>query len=304
MSEEKKDYLVCDDDDNSEDYKITPQFQKSLSWPRRRSRSEPRCMKIERRRLLFEDYFRVEKDTKILLPGVPRQDDDWARDTHDFFNLVILIPIVVLNIMNWNWEQMLSNKRKKPIESTWTGDYFMEFWKVTMFYFIVDLLWVCIIPRCVKSPTTIIQHHIVTIIYLTVPYLYPQCQWCMGACLSVEINTWFLIARRVLNTMGLSPWTIDLPFLFSVRLKLISFFFYVTWVAIRCILYPILLIPFWEISVQESLRQGTWIHLPSLICPIHSVFCVLNAKWTYDLFMSKLRQMKRKGRENHANKFL
>jgi len=199
---------------------------------------------------------------------------------------------------------MLSSTRKKPIEKTWTGDYFMEFWLFTMFYFVVDLLWICIIPRCVKSPTTIIQHHIATIIYLMVPYLYPQCQWCMGACLSVEINTWFLIARRVMNKLGLPSWTIKLPFIFSIRLKLISICFYISWVSIRCILYPIMMFPLWKISVKEYRRTGSWMTLISLITPIHTVFCILNVKWTYDLFKSKLRQIRRKGKEKNGSKFL
>jgi len=203
-------------------------------------------------------------------------------------------------MMNWNWEQMLSSKRRKPIETTWTGDYFIEFWKFTMFYFVVDLLWVCIIPRCVRSPTTIIQHHLVTIVYIMLPLLYPEYQWCMGACLSVEINTWFLIARRVLNKVGVSPWIIDLPFLFSVRVKLISISFYITWVSIRCIFYPVLMFRFYDIWVQHSARHGTHFHLISFVLPIQSVFCILNAKWTYDLFMSKVRQIKSKKKDEGA----
>lgn len=284
---------------------MTSEGDKAFHWPRRRTLSEPNFMNTNRSRSRVEDYYRVDADSKVLLPGLPQQDDDWARDSHDFFNLVMLIPIVVLNMMNWNWELLLSRTRKKPVEKAWTGDYFMELWYFTMFYFAVDLLWVCIIPRCVKSPTTIIQHHIATIIYLLVPYLHPQCQWVMGACLSVEINTWFLIARRVMNKLGLPSWTIKLPFLYSIRLKLISICFYITWVSIRCILYPILWIPIWKISVKEYRRIGSWMTLVSIITPIHTVFCALNAKWTYDLFRSKLRQMKKKDRDrNNASKFL
>ncbi len=59
---------------------------------RRRANSEPRSLgSNKQRRLLVEDYFRIEKKTKILLPGVPSQDEDWSRDIHDFFNLIVLV---------------------------------------------------------------------------------------------------------------------------------------------------------------------------------------------------------------------
>jgi hypothetical protein len=55
----------------------------------------------------------------------------------------------------------------------------------------------------------IVQHHIATLLYLVVPYLYPQDSWLMGACLIVEVNTWLLIARRVFNKQGFTPWVSD-----------------------------------------------------------------------------------------------
>jgi hypothetical protein len=84
--------------------------------------------RIGRKHLLVEDHYRVDPVDKRLLPGLPVNDEDWARDLHDFFNLIALvslfikfrcarifylmlsfvlpnvqIPVVVLNAMNWNW---------------------------------------------------------------------------------------------------------------------------------------------------------------------------------------------------------
>lgn len=91
----------------------------------KRSSSAP--ARIGRRHLLVEDHYRVDPVDKRLLPGLPVNDEDWARDMHDFFNLVALVsscfvsvmpyrlvsyllsrlvakvPVVVLNFMNWNW---------------------------------------------------------------------------------------------------------------------------------------------------------------------------------------------------------
>ena len=167
--------------------------------------------------LLVEEHYQIDPKSKQLLPGLPFDkkrsklpkdidDDDNARDIHDFFNLICLVPVVILNGINWNWDILLYELKfaggKKTIQDAWLNhpDYFPLFFAITIAYFVADLLWVMLIPNCVKSPNVIIQHHIATLIYLIIPYKYPtETGWLMGACLSVEINTWLLIARRVFN---------------------------------------------------------------------------------------------------------
>jgi hypothetical protein len=156
---------------------------------------------------LIEHHFRVERSTETggrtqVLPGVIKHEDDWARDSHDFFNLIVLIPIVALNVMNWNWEILMNLKKKQTVADAWTGEWFDLFFWATLSYFVADLLWIIIVPTSVKSPSVIVQHHIATMLYILIPYHTPSVRWCMGACMSVEINTWFLIARRVFNKQG------------------------------------------------------------------------------------------------------
>jgi hypothetical protein len=167
---------------------------------------------------------------------------------------------------------------------------------VTLAYFIVDLVWVAVVPRAVKSPSTIIQHHIATILYLAIPFYVQSFRFLMGVCMSVEMNTWFLIARRVFNKQGFPPWTIDLPYLFSVRVKLISIFFYITWISIRCVLYPYVLVVFYKMVQRGNLRENERIVMAVGAC-LHSIFCVLNARWTIDLINSKIRQWKTKAHD-------
>lgn len=262
----------------------------SLRRRRRRATSEP--PRRNRRRLL-EDHFRVDTERRVVLPGVPRYEEDWYRDAHDCFNLVILLPVILLDIMNWNWEMIMYDP-PRDIADAWTGDWFDMFWFATALYFIVDLIWIVLVPHCVKSPTTIIQHHLATMAYILIPYYCPTIRWGMGACMSVEINTWFLIARRVLNKQGIPPWTIDLSFM-SIRVKLISICFYVTWIAIRCILYPMLVGPFYLYWMEHSAKVGTKWNIVMLSVPLHAAFCLLNLKWSYDLLMSKIRYWRRKG---------
>jgi hypothetical protein len=257
---------------------------------RRRSNSAP---PTTARRRLLDQHFRVDPERKQVLPGLPKHEEDWSRDVHDFFNLIALVPIVVLNMMNWNWEMITKMPPDMTMVKAWNGDWFTEFWLVTFLYFVIDLTWMFVEPSCVKSPMTIIQHHIATILYILIPYLYAEYQWCMGACMSVEINTWFLIARRVFNKQGFPPWVIGLPTGLSIRIKLISIFFYVTWISIRVILYPYLMYAFYVMWTDTCAKDGSIFNALLIVQPLHLCFVLLNLKWTHDLLMSKVRYWRR-----------
>lgn len=231
----------------------------------------------------------------VLLPGPPRYEPDWHRDVHDLFNLVALVPIVVLNGLNWNadrlWRVVAGTGN---LRQAWTGDWFEPFFLVTALYFLIDLVWIVKIPSCVKSPIVIFQHHCCTLLYLYIPYAIREYRWGMGACMIVEVNTWFLIARRVFNKQGFEPWIIDLSVV-SIRIKLISILFYATWIPIRCLLYPYLMVPFYQLWLEYSAKVGTRLNLVLLSIPLHASFCLLNLKWTYDLIVSKIRYWRRRG---------
>eukprot|EP00559_Dactyliosolen_fragilissimus_P005351 CAMPEP_0184865170 /NCGR_PEP_ID=MMETSP0580-20130426/17203_1 /TAXON_ID=1118495 /ORGANISM="Dactyliosolen fragilissimus" /LENGTH=217 /DNA_ID=CAMNT_0027364265 /DNA_START=125 /DNA_END=775 /DNA_ORIENTATION=- len=199
-NENENDMTNYDNDEDSMNNNI------SVPIRLRRSISAPplRNIKETKRRRVLDQHYVIDKENRVLMPGMPIQDDDLARDLHDFFNLIFLVPIVVLNCMNWNWDRFLGGK--SDLKDAWTGEYFEVFFNTTIVYFVLDLLWVCIIPKCVKSPSTIIQHHIAAIFYLMIPLFVPKIRWMMGFAMSVEVNTWFLIARRVFNKQGFSPW--------------------------------------------------------------------------------------------------
>jgi hypothetical protein len=106
---------------------------------KRRARSAPPAL----RKPLIEHHFRVQENhygRKEVLPGVPKHEDDWARDTHDFFNLIVLVPIVVLNVMNWNWEILMNLQKKQTVADAWTGEWFDLFFWATLSYFVVSTM--------------------------------------------------------------------------------------------------------------------------------------------------------------------
>ena len=79
--------------------------------------------------------------------------------------------------------------------------------------------------------------------------------------MSVEINTWFIIARRRWNH----------PLICSI-------FFYITWFGIRLILYPYLLLKFYQEYMDFSEKIGTYYNIIA-VAPIFQVsflFTLLN----------------------------
>ena len=104
----------------------------------------------------------------------------------------------------------------------------------------------------------------------------------MGAILSVELNTWFLICRRLVYRSNHCP--SGYAKFSPIITNTVSTLFYITWVAIRCYLYPHVLVLFMYLWKDEIEIQGKFFFWELLFIPVHAVLCVLNLKWTYDLF--------------------
>ena len=110
--------------------------------------------------------------------------------------------------------------------------------------------------------------------YLSAPLLWPQYQWFMGACLSVEINTWFLILRRVLFKQNASEfWRTT-----------VGACFYISWIAIGIFVYPAMFVLFC-IMARDKFAEAGRLVWPMIFIPVHGFLCVLNLKWSYDLFL-------------------
>lgn len=196
---------------------------------------------------------------------------DISRDRHDYFNLIALIPVIVTTVLNYNCSDL------RNMNISYSGDFFWMMWVTTGAYFLLDLVWVARVPICVKSPGLIIKHHILAMIYLLGPIAFPEYRWFMGSILSVEVNTWFLICRRVVYKASGKPITPFFP-------QFISAMFYITWIWIRCIVYPGVLFQFLGMAKEAIEETGIFWHMPMIFIPPHFALCMLNLKWTYDLF--------------------
>jgi hypothetical protein len=52
----------------------------------------------------------------------------------------------------------------------------------------IDMVFIGLWPRSVKSPLVILGHHLCTSLFLLLPYHYPQHQRMMGYCMLVEVR--------------------------------------------------------------------------------------------------------------------
>jgi hypothetical protein len=116
----------------------------------------------------------------------------------------------------------------------------------------------------------------VAIAYLSAPMAWPEYRWFMGACLSVEINTWFLIMRRVLYKRK--------DQIHPAIMEMVSIAFYASWIIIRVFIFPAIMVTFCQMAYETVQTTGKLWHWPMMFIPIHFFLCVLNLKWTYDLF--------------------
>jgi TLC domain len=92
------------------------------------------------------------------------------------------------------------------------------------------------------------------------------------------VNTWLLIARRMLPSVVLDV------------------LFYFTWIVIRVIWFPYLIYDFYLEYRHAANQSGNPLH-PIIFAPLIQVgLCFLNAQWTVQLFRSK---MSRKHKSHH-----
>jgi hypothetical protein len=99
--------------------------------------------------------------------------------------------------------------------------------------------------------------------------------------LSVEVNTWFLIARRVfyLRREKLS----------STFRDFIDHAFYISWIVTRVIIHNWLLCRFC-IKFHERILNKETLPIPSLFVGTQTALNLMNLKWTYDLFMPMIKR--------------
>jgi len=170
---------------------------------------------------------------------------------------------------------------------TFNDTNFMLLYLESMAYFVVDTIWICLVPGLVKSIWPMITHHIGAMLGMLIPLLIPEMRWLFGACLIEELNTLLLRIRRIHNPNKVVPFADGVSLCTSMRIQLVIVLFHVTWVGIRIIWYPVLMVLIVLQYIQYSDKQGAWINGFMLAPVIFSLFLYLNMMWSYELYCAK-----------------
>mmetsp|Transcript_24451 Transcript_24451/g.35946 ORF Transcript_24451/g.35946 Transcript_24451/m.35946 type:complete len:204 (+) Transcript_24451:79-690(+) len=181
---------------------------------------------------------------------------------HDLFNLFCL-PVILYYLSCFLIDFYRGNH----------ADFLFVF-SVGEVYFLVDTLWLIIWPHSVASPKLIIGHHFLSALGWYLPILVPDLAPWVSACLLVEVNTFFLIAKRYFH---------DVNYM-RVLLKIC---FHITWVTLRVIMYPAIVYFYSYKVIAHCQSQGTYVNVQSLGFVLVSCLTILNMKWSYDLYFGK-----------------
>lgn len=189
---------------------------------------------------------------------------------HDRFNIVALSAIVVADIIYLcvatDFSKLGTNELGKE-HSTFGVLLNLAF----ALYLFVDLVWVAFNPKCVASaPIGIIIHHILCLVLIMVPLFYTQFLWHSAINMSIETNTLFLTLRR--NTpMG------------TAKYHVYNFLFYLCWISMRLLLYPMLVVFFYMEYRRYSAEVGSPYNFVILSFLLEFLITAMGFKWTFDM---------------------
>ena len=195
----------------------------------------------------------------------PNIDMVWHK-RHDNFNLAS-IPLVIATNFCYLGVVLYNAVEHRNLQSDENLLYVIMFWTFNV-YMAIDILWLILVPRSVHSPVMIILHHIVSLLGWIAPHFDHNMRPWAAAAVTVELNTFFLIARR-----NFPPkFILDLGFVF-------------TWILLRLVVYPYLAVGFYQkfsFHIHPSTCNGVNLHNTSYACLL--VLIVLNIKWSVDLY--------------------
>jgi len=205
---------------------------------------------------------------------------------HDYFNLLCLPVVISLNLsyflhvtrfsLEGNYLQITNIAENSPSKYAES----LNFW-VFNTYILVDTLWIIISPDSVPSAPPLIFHHFGTMIGWVSPVFHQRWAFWSSLAALVETNTFFLILKRQQGR----------------NVLIVHVLFYVTWVLLRLLVYPIGLVIFSREYLEYS-RQHPRGFLNSGLCMEMLILFlnVLNFNWTIDLVSKQWYKSKAKSK--------
>jgi len=194
---------------------------------------------------------------------------------HDLFNMIAL-PIVYGATQYYHLQDDESF-------------FYVQFF-VFISYLILDTIWLLIKPDSVASIKSVLPHHFICLmgwnlneinkyylLYKGLPSPGPKYDRFISIGALVELNTFLLVLRRNTHYNAI-----------------VEFFFYATWVYIRCFLYPRGLINVTSEFISVLYNRKQFLCIEFFVVLLFFPLNVLNLKWTVDLITRSFSKEKRK----------
>ena len=189
---------------------------------------------------------------------------------HDRFNIYALTWICCVDFL---YLALATDPSKFGTEQLGEGYYTLAMvlnFSFTL-YLLVDLVWVWLQPDCVASaPMGIIIHHIFCILLISIPWFHEQFSWHLAINTVIETNTLFLTLRR--NT------PMD-----TVAYKIYNVLFYACWISMRLVLYPILVVFFYNEYRRYSVSINQPYNVVAVSFILEFLITFMGFKWTFDM---------------------
>lgn len=171
---------------------------------------------------------------------------------HDAFNLLSLSTISMMSIMN------ICNQYKY---------HYLQLYFSTA-YFVTDTIFLLTNISLSKSKYAVFMHHIATMFVMYFPYTYKEYRHFLSWTLLIEINTVFIILKRLSDHQIIKP------------------FFYSTWILTRNILIPHLTYQAFHVSNIAAKNHQENIHFHRSSFYLLSSISVFQVYWTFKLLNS------------------
>lgn len=189
---------------------------------------------------------------------------------HDMFNILCVSVVTILDIYYLFIATDVSLIGTNRIGIGY-NKMFQFMWYFFELYMIVDTIWVACVPSVASAGAApIIVHHVLTLIYTFVPFTVAQFQWHMGLLLLAEINTLLLTLRRNVKAD-------------SILYQILNFLFLLSWVLVRLILFPAILVFYYFELHRYSSEVETYYNMFALGVLLQILLTGMALKWTLDL---------------------
>ena len=198
---------------------------------------------------------------------------------HDIFNIITLSCVSVLTfiyLIKYTQFELIGTNSKMATNGH--EDFIIIFYLFST-YLLVDLIWIILIPYSVasKNSSAIIFHHFVTAGLVSLPMFDSKYEWHMVLSLVVEANTVFLALRRNTSTG-------------SITHKISETLFYLTWLFLRLLLFPLLCILFTYEWYYRYINTNVPFNIILLAPILMACLTAMSVYWTVDLYIKTYRR--------------